>query len=216
MRNTLSSSFKFLLRLASILLLPLFCASCTFSYNPPTSKLLDAPVLNPLNEWLYRGVQPKEGDFVTLKRKGIRTVVNFRNEPGWIEWEKEKVEALGMKYVSLPWTITKSVKPELLDQFFEVLGDPQNRPVLFHCKHGRDRTGVMATLALMRYEKLSLEEAKEMALGTIRPHLRYKYFVNQKIDFFLKERHSLFYESSVPGRKTPAPAAKENVSSPPA
>ena len=166
-------------------------ASCV--YVPRSTS--DVPVLNPLNDWLYRGSQPQEADFQNFREKGIRTVVNFREEPGWVEWERKKVEGLGMKYVSLPWNITRSVSPELLDEFFKVLDDPRNRPVLFHCKHGRDRSGVMAVLALMHYEKMSEEEARQFALQTVQPHLRYRPFVNQKIKFFLKSRPSDFSRS---------------------
>jgi len=148
----------------------------------------DIPYFSPVNDWCYRGGQPPEQAFAKLKEKGIRTVVNFRNEKDWIEWERKKVEGLGMKYVSLPWSITRPVKPELLDQFFEVLDRPENRPVFFHCKHGRDRSGVMSMMALMRYEKLSESEAHFQALEAIRPHLQYRPFVNQKVKFFLKER----------------------------
>ena len=180
-----SYKLKPLSRIVPILLVPILFLSCS-SIEGPTLRSHPVPLLNPLNDWLYRGPQPGENDFLQIRKKGIHTVINFRHEPKWIEWERGKVEALGMKYVSLPWSITKSVKPELLDQFFEVLDDPKNRPIFFHCHHGRDRSGVMATLAFMRYEKLSESQAREMALETIRPHLRYRLFVNQKIDFFVK------------------------------
>lgn len=195
MRNTLSSLFNLRSHRSrfALALLLLLSSSCVLNYKP----LPDARLLTPLNDWLYRGAQPKkEQDFTQLKEVGIRTVVDFRDEPKWIQWEKQKVEALGMTYVSLPWSITGRVGPELLDRFFEILDNPRNRPVFFHCKHGRDRTGVMATLALMRYEKLSEEEARELALETILPHLRYRMFVNQKIDFFLKARASQFSEAT--------------------
>lgn len=180
----------------------LLLAACSFSYSYEGTK----PVpISPVNEWLSRSGQPARAEFEKFKQKGIRTVVNFRAEPKWIEWEKRGVEGLGMKYVSLPWTITGSVEPELLDQLFEVLNNPANRPVLMHCKHGRDRTGVMTTLALMRYEKLSETQAREQALETIRPNLRYRMFVNQKIDFFIKKKASLISGSSVTGPETVEP-----------
>lgn len=160
----------------------------SFSYAPLLAKSSDdLPLFMPVNDWLYRGGQPKEEGFKKLKQKGVRTVVNFRDEKKWVEWERKKVEGLGMKYVSLPWNIMRSAKPELLDQFFKVLDKRRNRPVFFHCEHGRDRSGVMTTLALMHYEKLSEEEAREQALETIRPNFRYRYFVNQKIKFFSKD-----------------------------
>lgn len=127
-----------------------------------------------------------------MKGKGIRTVINFRPEPRWNQWEKEKVEGLGMKYVSLPWRIGAPVKPELLDQFFAVLDEPKNRPVYFHCEHGRDRSGVLSALALMRYEGLSEEEAREQALETIRPSLLQRGNVSKKIDFFIQKRPGAF------------------------
>ena len=167
-------------------------------FNPLSAfaKSEDLPLFDSLNDWLYRGAQPTEAGIKELKQKGIRTVVNFRNEDKWIKWEKEQVEKSGMNYVGLPWSITSSVKPELLDQFFEILDKPENRPVFFHCKHGRDRTGVMSTLALMRYGNLSEKEARESALMTIRPNLRYRFFVNRKISFFIKKRPKDFSQVS--------------------
>ena len=193
MRNTLCR-FCFYKFSATVLILSLAWVGTSCSNEPRYSSTL--PVLNSLNTWLSRGPQPREGDLNILKSKGIRTVINFREESNWVQWEKGKVESLGMKYVSLPWNITKSVKPELLDEFFKVLDDPQNRPVFFHCKYGRDRSGVMTVLALMRYEKMSEEEARELALETIRPNLRYRPFVNQKIKFFLESRASEFSSSA--------------------
>ena len=165
----------------SLLFLPTSCVSISKKASA------DLPYFDSLNDWLYRGGQPTEEGFRQLKEKGIRTIVNFRNEPEWIRREKKRVEGLGMKYVNLPWTLWGSVNPELLNQFFETLDRPENRPVFFHCKHGRDRTGVMTTLALMRYEKLSECEARKRALKKIKPNLRYRYFVNQKIEFFLQK-----------------------------
>ena len=193
-------------------ILSLLLAACSFSYSYEGTK----PVpMSPVNEWLYRSGQPTAAEFEKFHQKGIRTVVNFRDEPQWIEWERRGVEGLGMKYVSLPWSIVKSVKPELLDQLFEVLDNPANHPVLMHCKHGRDRTGVMTTLALMRYEKLSEAQAREQALETVRPNLRYRMFVNQKVDFFIKKKAFLISGSSGKGPETveskpeekPAPVA---------
>ena len=112
-----------------------------------------------------------------------------------------------MKYVSLPWSIKGSVKPELLDQFFETLDNPRNRPVFFHCEHGRDRTGVMTVLTLMRYDQLNEEEAREKAFKIIPPHLQWKFFVNRKIKFFLRERPSYFPTSDEAAPKEKASLA---------
>jgi protein-tyrosine phosphatase len=39
--------------------------------------------------------------------------------------------------------------PEVWARLFELLADPRNRPVLFHCTGGKDRTGVAAALVLL-------------------------------------------------------------------
>ena len=191
MENTCSSLFEVESREERVernyLLLSTFLLLLLLPSISLYAKSDDLPLLASVDTWLYRGGQPTSEGFKQLKEKGIRTVVNFRDESKWIDWERQKVEALGMKYVSLPWSITRPVKPELLDQFFEVLDRRKNRPVFFHCKHGRDRSGVMTVLALMRYQKLTEEEAREAALETIHPNFRYRYFVNKKIEFFLKK-----------------------------
>lgn len=204
MRNTLSSSFRIALRLAALLVL--FSLSWNASYSQESKRSpRDVPALTPVNDWLYRGSQPQEGDFELIKKKGIQTVISFRDEKSLIKEEKEKVEALGMKYVSIPWNIWRPARPETLDQLFEVLDDSENRPVLMHCKHGRDRTGVMTTLALMRYDKLSEAEAREMALELIRPNLRYHYLVDRKINSFVKYMQEKEARKGS-GERAPSPA----------
>lgn len=197
MRSTQASSFSKSFLLTCLLLFSLFSSCISFRRTSD-----DLPLFAPLNHWLYRGAQPTEEGFVQLKEKGIRTVVNFRNEPERIEWERAQVEGSGMHYVSLPWSVWRDVDPKLLDRFFETLDNPQDRPVFFHCKHGRDRTGAMSALALMRYKGLSEEEARQEALTKIKPHLRYRYLVSQKIGFFLKERASQFSEFPAGDRQT--------------
>ena len=194
MENTSSSLLESLPRAALIFLLLLFQASSAHAAKS-SSKV---PVLTQSNDWLYRGSEPEEKDFSKIKEKGIRTVIDFRDNRKEVEWEKKKLEALRINYFNLPWLITRSVKPQLLDQFFKILDDPQNRPALIHCEHGRDRTGVMTTLALMRYEGLSEEEARETALETIRPHWHYRIFVNRKINDFIKARPDAFQKKVEP------------------
>jgi protein tyrosine/serine phosphatase len=200
-----SSSDPFRVLLIFSLLSAVGCARFGRSPSP-------LPRFDSLNRWAYRGGQPTEEGLVELKNRGIRTVINFREESEWVEWEKKEVEELGMNFVSLPWSVWRSVDPTLLDRFFAVLDDSESRPVFFHCKHGRDRTGVMSTLALMRYEKLSEVEARRKALGKIRPQLRYRCFVRRKINFFLKARPSEFSESSVGDRGTFEQAEPTSVS----
>ena len=52
--------------------------------------------------------------------------------------------------VSLPFlyeTMAANSQNEI-KQVLDILSEPRNLPVLFHCEHGKDRTGVIAALVL--------------------------------------------------------------------
>ncbi len=53
-----------------------------------------------MDERYYRGAQPLESDYQSLKDLGVNTVIDLRNDP--TTYEKPAVEALGMKYVNIP------------------------------------------------------------------------------------------------------------------
>jgi len=92
---------------------------------------------------IYRGAQPNEEGFKALKDLGVKTIINFRLEQKKIEKERSIVESLNMKFVSIPWDGRSRPQRTDVDQFIEILKDPKNTPVFFHCRRGAERTGVM-------------------------------------------------------------------------
>jgi tyrosine-protein phosphatase SIW14 len=88
---------------------------------------------------LFRGGQPAPEGFGFLKWRGIKTVVNLREEYD----EKELVEKLGMKYVYIPLDAWDPVPDQAVKEFFRVVNDPESQPVFVHCRRGSDRTGIM-------------------------------------------------------------------------
>src|SRR5947209_9299029 len=48
----------------------------------------------------YRGAQPDESDYKDLKSLDVKTVIDLQDNP--TSYEKRDVEAIGMRYVSLP------------------------------------------------------------------------------------------------------------------
>lgn len=196
MQNTWSFLRRQPIQLAFLLAVLSLLSACSVHYDWGEPLFPNAPPLTAVNDWLYRGSQPTENTLKTLKGKGVKTIVNFRTEPGFIEWERREAESLGMKYISLSWEVNQSVDPVLLDRFFEILDHPENRPVFIHCKRGRDRTGVMTTLALMRYQKLPDPVAREIATETIRPTPFHAADVKKKIDFFIRKRPEALHQKS--------------------
>jgi tyrosine-protein phosphatase SIW14 len=104
------------------------------------------PRFQMLADGIYRGGQPDLKGFEFLKQQGIRTIINLREDN---HGEKAIVEKLGMKSVHIPVTVTpfapgSKIPLSAIAKYFEVLNNPENYPIFFHCRRGADRTGAMA------------------------------------------------------------------------
>ena len=95
---------------------------------------------------LLRGGQPTSEGYRELKQMGVETVVSFRHEKGENSLERRTVEALGMRFVNLPWHAWDKPHDEEVSRFFAVLAANGHRKVYVHCQQGRDRTGMMVAL----------------------------------------------------------------------
>lgn len=109
----------------------------------------DAPIIRfgQLDRDLYRGGQPDADGFRYLRDLGIKTVISFRNDVA----ERQLVEELGMRFVSIPVTFRAfgwgdDFDLEDVRQFLAVVDDAEAGPVFFHCKRGADRTGSFAAI----------------------------------------------------------------------
>jgi len=97
-----------------------------------------------MTERFYRGAQPKQEDYQSLKDLGINTVIDLQEEP--TAYEKRNVEALGMRYINIPM-VDKGYPPaEQIDQFLKLANDPATGKFYVHCAGGRHRTGIMGAV----------------------------------------------------------------------
>jgi|ERR1041385_7942015 tyrosine-protein phosphatase SIW14 len=132
-----------------------------------TPSISDIPRFLTVADGLFRGGQPTEKGFQYLKQRGIRTVINLRMEYD----EAEIVQKYGMNYVSIPINEVRpwSQIPEAaVAKYFEVLNNPANYPIFFHCLRGADRTGAMAGFYRMAVQgwdaKKSYFEARNIGM----------------------------------------------------
>jgi protein tyrosine/serine phosphatase len=100
-----------------------------------------------MDDRFYRGAQPLESDYQSLKDLGVKTVIDLRNDP--TAYEKGAVEALGMKYVNIPMSGWKSPQQADVDAFLALVNNPETGKFFVHCKAGIHRTGVVG--AAYRY-----------------------------------------------------------------
>jgi protein tyrosine/serine phosphatase len=118
---------------------------------------------------LYRGAQPDAAGFEALKRLGIKTVVNLRQNDS----ERATVEALGMRYVSLstglaPFGLDGGMDEGIVRGFFAVMDDEASGPVFVHCRRGADRTGTLVAMYRIARQgwtaKAAYDEARSIGM----------------------------------------------------
>jgi protein tyrosine/serine phosphatase len=108
---------------------------------------------------LYRGAQPRPNGFAELKKLGIDVVVDFRDNREDIRREKERVEAQGITFVSVPWNARHDPSRETVVAFFATLHDNSGKKIFVHCERGADRTGVMIALYRIAYNRWTADQA---------------------------------------------------------
>lgn len=142
---------KFIRSYVCALVIVLTLSAISFAQTAPGKNFPNVKIKNfgQMDERFYRGAQPKESDYQSLKDLGITTVIDLRDDP--TSYEKAAVEALGMKYVHIPMIAKKYPKPESVEAFLKVVDDPSTGAFYVHCAGGRHRTGVMG--AVYRFTK---------------------------------------------------------------
>jgi tyrosine-protein phosphatase SIW14 len=125
---------------------------------------------------VYRcGLLTEAGFAEAVRQHGIRTVVNLQDDfPDPDLWhsyldrgtvkESEMCRRLGVRYVWIapdlvPPALADRQRPVAVDQFLEVMDQPESYPVLIHCKAGLHRTGLMAAVYRMEYQGWSHADA---------------------------------------------------------
>jgi protein tyrosine/serine phosphatase len=83
---------------------------------------------------------------ITIRRHGIKTVVNLRGESpheSWYRDERTLCSSLGVAHHDLDWTMSRPPDPESL-QTFASLVRAAEKPILVHCQGGVHRAAIAA------------------------------------------------------------------------
>ncbi|MHA1544909.1 MAG: phosphatase domain-containing protein [Alphaproteobacteria bacterium] len=119
----------------------------------------------------FRSSQPAPFQVRQAARMGIRTIVNLRgpSPEGHYRLEKTACEKYGVKLVNFEVRSRALPPPETFHQIRKLF-EKLDHPVLFHCKSGADRAGLMSALYLLIHLKRPLSQA------TAQLSLRYGHF----------------------------------------
>jgi tyrosine-protein phosphatase SIW14 len=117
------------------------------------------PRLLEINDHLYRGAQPSPEGWQSLAHLGVRAVIDLRATGARSVREEKAVEAVGMKYYSVPMRPLAAPTDRQVRTVLALIGDANNWPVFIHCEHGRDRTGTVIACYRIQYDRWTNEEA---------------------------------------------------------
>jgi protein tyrosine phosphatase (PTP) superfamily phosphohydrolase (DUF442 family) len=120
---------------------------------------LDIPISNfgEINSNYYRGGQPDREGFAALKRFGIKSVIDLRNDP--VRQEADWVRAAGMQYFNLPLSTSRPASAPETEYFLKLVNDEKNWPVYVHCKAGKHRTGEMTAVYRLTHDSWTADRA---------------------------------------------------------
>jgi protein tyrosine phosphatase (PTP) superfamily phosphohydrolase (DUF442 family) len=110
----------------------------------PDEALGDAPLSDePLlvSSGLYRSPRPKPNSYARLKALGIKTILNLQSR-GAASDERRLAAPFKIDVVNVPMSGLAQPSFAQLDSALRVLTTAP-RPILVHCLHGQDRTGVV-------------------------------------------------------------------------
>jgi protein-tyrosine phosphatase len=119
--------------------LPAWIASTSVSHPVKTAGV---PNFGKLNDHIWRSGQPSRQGYRLLASRGLKTVVNLREE---FPQDKELIPP-GVQYIYIPIKDEHAPTEEQAEQFMKAASDPANWPLLVHCHAGEGRAGTMAAL----------------------------------------------------------------------
>lgn len=136
----------------------------------------NAPLANlvQVRPGLYRGGHPSAAGLKQLQQLGVKTIIDlevadFVEATPWaIKRELEDAPKYGIKVIHKPMS---AFEPALsgrfdtqMDSIIKELGNASNGTIYVHCKHGRDRTGLVIGLERVYVENWAPKKAYQEML----------------------------------------------------
>ena len=157
-------------------LFPALCLSLLTLLAWPLAWAADAPSSRP-SQWaqpvdahynlyqmsptLYRSALPDSRALPLLQQLQVGTVINFLPEA-----DSRWLSAPGIKQVQLPYRTNHVDDADVLSALRAIQSAESQGPVLMHCKHGSDRTGLISAMYRVVIQGWSKEDAlNEMTQG---------------------------------------------------
>lgn len=152
----------FLSLVALFNLTPAFADDSTLTRSPEWAQSVEPKYnLFQMSPTLYRSALPDKSAVPLLEKLNVGTVITFLpdSDANWLARP-------GIEQVQLPYRTNHVDGADVLKALRAIQSAEAKGPVLMHCKHGSDRTGLMAAMYRVVVQGWTKEEAlNEMTQG---------------------------------------------------
>ncbi len=133
-------------------------------------------------EKLYRSGKPRESQLEDwIKRYRLKCIINFQFTVA--PYEKELAKKYNVKHYHMKLKARKAISDSKWEDVKKIMTNEENHPLLFHCRSGVDRTGLVAALYRIEMQDWPLEDAlREMSFYYHMP------FIYPKIQQYIRKR----------------------------
>lgn len=101
----------------------------------------------------YRSGQPEAAQMKELEQRGIKSILNLRN----FHTDNDESKGTSLKLYHIPMEAGRFTEPQLIYALKIIQDAP--KPMVIHCWHGSDRTGLMVAMYRMVYQNWPKEDA---------------------------------------------------------
>ncbi|RDJ26709.1 protein-tyrosine-phosphatase [Bosea caraganae] len=111
--------------------------------------------LHRVTPMLFRSAQIHKGDVKAIRSLGVRTIVNLRA----FHSDQRLPGLAGIRLVRIPMKTWHIEDEDVIAALRAIRAAEALGPVLLHCQHGADRTGVVTAMYRMVFQGWSREQA---------------------------------------------------------
>ncbi|MCA0132742.1 phosphatase domain-containing putative toxin [Winogradskyella alexanderae] len=106
-----------------------------------------------INEWYYRSEQPSKKGFAELEEAGVKTIINLRR----LKDDRRKARNTNLQLEHIPLKTKVITENDIIEVLKRI--DDAKKPVLVHCWHGSDRTGIITAVYRIVFENWTKSQA---------------------------------------------------------
>lgn len=117
------------------------------------------PLFHRVDENYVRGSQPLRGGIGTLKRLGVRTLVDLRSIYDHTGDVKTAAEVAGLSYEWVPMSVWNPPTDDEANRFVSLVTNPSRGPFFVFCADGLNRIGEMTAIYRVAHNKWTVEKA---------------------------------------------------------